>query len=141
MFSRALRYCLLAALLAAVPIPSFAGVRLGAVSVGFGYGWGPWGYPWYAAEYGFYGPWGPWVPFYAPGFFIQPGPDKGTIKLVNANEGASVYIDQGYAGKVSELKKISIKPGVYDLELRSPEGSVVQKRVYVLSGKTVKLEF
>lgn len=141
MFSLPLRYALLSALLAAVSIPAFAGVHLGAVSIGVGYGSGPWGYPGYA-DYGFYGPWwGPWGPFYPPGFFAQPGPDKGTVKLLNANKDASVYIDYGYAGKVSELKKISIRPGAYDLEVRSPDGKTVQKRIYVLSGKTVKLEF
>ena len=140
MFSRLLRYGLLAVVLAAVSLPAFTGVHFGTVSIGVGYGWGPWGPPWYAYD-GFYGPWGPWGPFYPAGFFAQPGPDKGTVKLLNADKDASVYIDQGYAGKVSELKKISIKPGVYDLELRSPDGKAVQKRIYVLSGKTVKLEF
>ena len=140
MSRRPLRAVLLAVVLTAVALPCFAGVHLGTVAIGFGYGYGPWGPPWYAYD-GFYGPWGPWGPFYPAGYFVQPGPDKGTVKLVNANKDASVYIDNGYAGKVSELKKISIKPGVYDLELRSPDGTTAQKRVYVLSGKTVKLEF
>jgi hypothetical protein len=143
MFSRALRLTLLAVVLTALAVPCFAGVHLGTVAIGFGYGYAPWGPPWYAYDgfYGPWGPWGPWGPYYPAGFFAQPGPDKGTVKLMNANRDAEVYIDNGFAGKASELKKISMKPGVYDLELRSPDGTTAQKRVYVLSGKTVKLEF
>jgi PEGA domain len=145
MFSRILRLSLFAALIAAFGAPSNAGVRLGTISVGFGYFNGP-AYgpfccysPW--AYDAFYGPyWGPFGPYYPSGYF-SPGPDKGTVKLLNANKNAAVYIDNAYAGKVSELKTISIKPGAYDLELQPPGGKAIQKRIYVLSGKTLKLEF
>lgn len=143
MFSRILRLALLAAVIAAFAIPSSAGVRLGTAYGGFGYydGWGPFCCysPW--AYTGFYSPY--WAPFdpYFPEQFFTPGPDKGTVKLVNANKDASVYIDNAYAGKVSELKTINIAPGAYDLELQPPGGKRVEKRIYVLSGKTVRVEF
>jgi hypothetical protein len=63
------------------------------------------------------------------------------VKLVHANKEAAVYIDNAYAGKVSQLKSINIEPGAYDLELQPPGGEPIQKRIYVLSGKTLKLEF
>lgn len=143
MFSRILRFTLLAVLIAAFVVPSSGGVRLGTINAGFGYfdGWGPFCcyYPW--AYSGFYGPyWGPYSPFY-PAEFFAPGPDKGTVKLVNADKNSSVYIDNSYAGKVSELKTMNLAPGAYDLELQPPGGKSIQKRIYVLSGKTVRLEF
>ena len=39
------------------------------------------------------------------------------------------------------LKTIYLDPGAYDLAVRASGKDAVQKRVYVLSGKTVKLEF
>ena len=147
MFSRTLRLAVLAVAVSALSIPSNAGVRFGGVSIGVGYGYGYtpfccYGPFTYDGLYGPYAPfWGPFGPFYPAGFFGQPGPDKGTVKLIKADRNAAVYIDNAYAGKVSELKTISIKPGAYDLELRPPGGKAVQKRIYVLSGKTLKLEF
>jgi hypothetical protein len=145
MFSRTLRLALLATLIAAFASPSFAHVRLGSVTLGFGYfnvpGYGPvccyspWAYD------PFYGPfWGAFGPYYPAGFF-DPGPRKGTVKLIHANKDAAVYIDNAYAGKASELKSINIEPGAYDLELQPPGDKPIQKRIYVLSGKTLKLEF
>lgn len=147
MVSRILRFTLLATVVAAFSVPSSAGVRLGTIHAGFGYfdGWGPFCCysPW--AYSGFYGPyWGPyWGAFgpYYPADFFTPGPDKGTVKLVNANKNALVYIDNAYAGKVSELKSMNLTPGAHDLELQPPGGKSIQKRIYVLSGKTVRLEF
>lgn len=140
MFIRISRLALLAAILAALSIPSSAGITLGTVAVGVGYTrYG--GFCCYA-PYDVYGPfWGPLGPYYPAGYFAQPGPDKGTIKLIRADKNAQVYIDNAYAGTVSSLKKISIRPGAYDLELRPTIGEPVHKRVYVLSGKTLKLEF
>jgi len=141
MFSRQVRLAILASALAVFAVPSSAGVRLGAISFGFGYSSGYCCYSPLLYD-GFYGPyWGPFGPFYPVGFFATPAPDKGTIKLINADKNASVYIDNAYAGKAGELKSISIKPGAYDLAVRPPGGEAVQKRIYVLSGKTLKLEF
>jgi hypothetical protein len=144
MSSRILRLALFATLVAAFASPSFAHVRLGTVTFGFGYFNAP-GYPvccyspW--AYDPFYGPfWGTFGPYYPAGFFA-PGPTKGTVKLVHANKDAAVYIGNAYAGKVSQLKSINIEPGAYDLELQPPGGEPIQKRIYVLSGKTLKLEF
>ncbi|MGZ4786966.1 MAG: PEGA domain-containing protein [Terriglobales bacterium] len=63
------------------------------------------------------------------------------MKLINASKDAEVYIDNAYAGKAGDLKRISIKPGAYNLELRVVGKEPIQRRVYVLSGKTLKLEF
>lgn len=141
MFTPMSRLAVLAAILAALSVPSSAAITFGTVTVGFGYArYG--GFCCYAPYDGFYGPfWGPFGPYYPAGYFAQPGPDKGTVKLIKADKDAEVYIDNAYAGTVASLKTISIKPGAYDLELRPTGREPVRKRVYVLSGKTLKLEF
>ena len=132
---------LLAVLLAVLAVPSFAGVRLGGVGIGFGYThfsgpyccYDPYTYDVFAYG-GYYGGW------YVP-WSYQPGPNKGTVKLKNVESAAEIYINQGYAGVAKDLKNIYLDPGAYDLEVRSAGKEPAQKRVYVLSGKTVKLEF
>ena len=132
---------LLAGLLAVLAVPSFAGIRFGGVGIGIGYTHfegpyccNPYTYDGYYYGPGFYGPW------YAP-WFYTPNPTKGTVKLKNVEDTAEVYIDQAYAGIAKDLKNIYLDPGAYNLEIRSPGKEPTQKRVYVLSGKTLKLEF
>jgi hypothetical protein len=124
-------------------VPGTAGVRLGGIIVGVGYSHfsGPCCYnPYYFDTFdGYYGPYG--APWYTPLLFGQPSPDKGTVKLQKVDNTAEIYIDQAYAGVAKDLKSISLDPGAYDLEVRASGKDPVQKRVYVLSGKTVKLEF
>jgi len=125
-------------------------VRLGGVMVNAGYtrwsgggfgpwGWGPysyWGSPWMYG--GFYGA----VPFMMmPGFAW--GPDKGEVKLSSANRDAEVYIEGAFAGTASRLKSMWLDPGVYNIEVRpagSKGGDGFQKKIYVLSGKVMRLE-
>ncbi len=143
MFSRISRFVILAVMVLALSGISQAGVKLGTISIGAGYAhaWGCCYGPYEYSDY-LYGPyWGPFGPYYPFGYFTSPAPDKGTVKLINPAKDAEVYIDSAYAGKATDLKKISIKPGAYNLELRVAGQDPIQKRIYVLSGKTIKLEF
>ena len=132
---------------------SHSRVRVGGVSVGAGYSrWG--GYPLWVAPYwggfGFgygYGFWGypfydPWWPGYAvhPGFYngFAYGPGMGEVKL-HAPRDSGVYVDGAYAGPANKLKSMWLQPGVYNLEVRDASGASYEKRVYVLSGKTLDL--
>ena len=124
-------------------------VRLGGIVVSAGYAhfW-PGAYP-YGFPYGpFYSPisaalwWDPYWDFpvgYPAGYF-RPGEGKGEVKLNNAPKSASVYLNGGYAGTVERLKSFWLDPGVYDLVLSVPDGREYQQRVYVLTGKTLKIE-
>lgn len=124
-------------------------VRLGGIVVSAGYAhfW-PGIYP-YGFPYGpFYSPisaalwWDPYWDFpvgYPAGYF-GPGDGKGEVKLNNAPKSASVYLNGGYAGTVEHLKSFWLDPGVYDLVLSAPDGREYQQRVYVLTGKTLKIE-
>ena len=89
----------------------------------FGIGWDPF---WYS------GYWGPWTGYYY-------GSDSGEIKLKTDHKTAEVYIDGAYAGQVKDLKTIHLRPGAYELEIRSDDGGIFQDRVYVLAGKTLKI--
>lgn len=86
----------------------------------------------------FYGPYSYYAP-YAPGFGYAAG--KGEVKLASLgrNKDASVYIDNGYAGPADKLKQMWLDPGAYDLSLQAADGSTFRQRIYVLSGKTLKI--
>jgi hypothetical protein len=110
---------------------AWAGPHVRGVYVGGGYGyyggpyWGPSWYPGYA-----------YYPAYPGGYVYRSG--LGQIKLY-ADSRDEVLIDGAYAGTVKDLKSIWLRPGTYDLELRS-QGRSYFRRVYVLSGKTIKLD-
>lgn len=61
------------------------------------------------------------------------------LNLNVADKSAGVYLNGGYAGTADGLKSMWLEPGAYNLELRGPEGQSFQRRIYVLSGKTVRL--
>jgi hypothetical protein len=87
--------------------------------------------------YPFYGPF--YYPAYGPVW--KYGPGKGEVKLssLGRNKNAEVYIDNAYAGIAGKLKEMWLDPGVYDLSLKAADGSSFTKRIYVLSGKSLKI--
>jgi len=122
--------------------PASAGVRLGTISVGAGYGYysGP-------VWLGYYPPffYDPWIgysfgysSFIAP-VYLVPQPDKGQVSLQGSYKDAEVYLDNAYAGTADTLKKFWLAPGVYDLEVRPKDQTPKKKRIYVLTGKTLKV--
>ncbi len=126
-------------------------VRLGGISVSGGYSHFSGFYP-YALYDPFYYPfsavsmamlwdpfWGYYPPFYPPGYFNS-GAGKGELKLSGAPKDASVYVNGAYAGTVEHLKSFWLDPGAYDLTVTTADGRRFQQRVYMLTGKTLKLE-
>jgi len=128
-------------------------IRLGGISLTGGYSRfsGPayWGTPFY----GYYGSqfWTPFWPSHSPygglafsGFYpaynFQRGPNMGEIKLQAEPVTASVFINDAYAGRVQDLRSISLEPGVYNLRIETEGRPGFARRVYVLSGKTLKVE-
>ena len=136
---------LLIAFVTLLTLPCAAGVRFGGMIVGAGYSHFSGPYCCYEPYYydGFGYPYGP--PYFGLGNgpigFNQPSANKGTVKLRKVEKTAEIYIDQAFAGVAKDLKTIYLDPGAYNLEVRASGKEPVQKRVYVLSGKTVKLEF
>jgi hypothetical protein len=129
----------LALLLVINPGSASAGLRLGTVTVGGGYGYasGP-VWPGYYPPF-YYGPaFGPWGDYSSP-ILLVPQADKGQISLQGSNKDAEVYLDNAYAGTAATLKKFWVAPGVYDLEVRQKNHTPQKKRIYVLTGKTLKV--
>ena len=122
--------------------PASAGVRLGTISVGAGYGYasGPFWPGFYPPL--FYSPfYDPWIgyPFLASPIYLVPQPDKGQVTLQGSYKDAEVYLDNAYAGTAATLKKFWLAPGIYDLEVRPKDQTPKKKRIYVLTGKTLKV--
>ena len=120
-------------------------VRLGTIGVGAGYTrfsgpffYNPFWFGYY--PYGFYDPFFP-SPFFAPGFFegYSYSGGKGEVKLSGAPKNAEVFLNGGYAGTASKLKNIWLEPGAYDLSVATSDSASFHQRIYVLSGKTLKI--
>jgi PEGA domain len=120
-------------------------LRLGMISLGAGYSRFS---PCYPADPSFYplgcesaAFWFPGLgayPFFAPGYFAY-GSDKGEVKLAADPKSAEVYLDSAYAGTAEHLKSMWLDPGAYDLSLAASGGKVFHQRIYVLSGKSLKI--
>jgi hypothetical protein len=124
-------------------------VRLGTISVGAGYVSSPfffgpfWPYGFYPYSFAyapfFYDPF--FSPFYGPypgGFGY--GPDKGEVRL-NANpKNAEVFLDGAYAGTANHLKSMWLSSGAYNLSVSVPGRKPFQQRIYVLNGKSLKID-
>ena len=132
-------------LAAALATPASAGVRLGTISIGAGYGYssGPY-WPGYLAGYypppfsgGWYDPW--FAPYYAPVYYA-PQVNQGQVNLQTSDKNAEVYLDGAFAGPASKLKNFWLAPGVYQLEVRAVGQAPQEKRIYVLTGKTLKIK-
>lgn len=83
-------------------------------------------------------------PFYVPpraAFDLNYALGKGEVELksLGPNKNASVYIDNAYAGKAGKLKHMWLGSGAYDLSLAAADGSTFHQRIYVLSGKKLKI--
>ena len=129
-------------------------LRLGGVSLGAGYShfsgpyYYPYAYPFGYAPFGLYP--GDWVaasfwypiaspyPYYAADAFRY-GNGRGEIRLTADPKEAKVYIDGGYAGTADKLKTWWLDPGAYDLTVSAAGREDFHERLYILSGKTLKI--
>lgn len=128
-------------------------IRLGGISLTGGYSrfsgpayWGPPFYGYYHSQF--------WSPFWQthfpyggvafsgfyPAYNFQRGPILGEIKLQAEPVTASVFINDAYAGRAQDLRSIWLEPGVYNLKIETEGRPAFARRVYVLSGKTLKVE-
>jgi hypothetical protein len=128
-------------------------IRLGGITLTGGYSrfsgspfWGPPYYGYYNSP--FWGPfWQTYFPYggvglsgFYPAYNFQRGPSMGEIKLQAEPVTASVFINDAYAGRVQDLRSMSLEPGVYNLRIETEGRPGFVRRVYVLSGKTLKIE-
>jgi hypothetical protein len=123
--------CAFAVALCAFPFTSSAlaiGHGHGFVYGGFypAYDWG-WGWGWGGPFWGDF----TWAPYYWD--------YTGTVKLENVDKSDSVYINGSYAGKAGKLHTIYLDPGSYRVTVENNGKNLVDQRVYVITGNTVKL--
>ena len=118
---------LAAALMTLAPLRASAAVR-GYVVVGRPY------YPgWYAPFWGPY--WG-----YGPGYYgYYAHPNAGEVKLDTKVKDAQVFINGSYAGTTKQNKSMYLRSGTYNLEIREAGRTAYAEKIYVVSGKTLKL--
>jgi hypothetical protein len=126
-------------------------VKLGPVLVGTGYSrfGGPSYYPYGFSPFdGFYRAW-LWDPYWAyplsypPGYFGY-NDGRGEVRLTLEPKSvdpklAEVYVDNAFAGTADHLKNIWLEPGAYELSVLSKDGTAFRRRIYVLSGRSLKI--
>ena len=53
---------------------------------------------------------------------------------------ALVFINDAYAGRVQDLRSMSLEPGVYSLSIETEGRPGFARRVYVLCGRALEIE-
>lgn len=91
----------------------------------FYHGWGP---GWGVSPY-----WGAY-----PSTYYYPDP-TGRIRIKDANDTDQVYINGALAGDVDHMDSIHLNPGRYRVQVRSGDKEIVDREVYVVRGKTIKI--
>ncbi len=126
-------------------------VKLGPVLVGASYRLfgGPFYYPYGLSPFdGFYRAW-LWDPYWAypvsypSGYFGYDG-GRGEIKLTLEPRTvdpklAEVYVNNAFAGTADHLKNMWLEPGAYELSILSKGRTAFRRRIYVLSGRSLKI--
>jgi len=112
--------CLVASLSASAAVRFRGGV---VVAPAF-YHWG-----WYDPY--FYGPWGFYPTYYS---------NSGLVELKTNVKDADVFINGAYAGKAGKLKSLWLSPNTYTLEIRAPGQAPFAEKIYVVPGKTLKVQ-
>jgi len=116
----------LAALTSLVPSAAFCAGRGGVVGPGF-------------APLGFYEPYG------LAGFGAYPfapyaiAPNAGEVKIDTHVQDASVFINGNYAGRVGQLKTMTMLAGNYSIEIREFGRPPLDAQIFVVAGKSIKL--
>jgi hypothetical protein len=121
-------------------------VHLGTVFVGFAYRqFAP---PFFVSPFGYWcGPWGLNFPCgdytspYYPNYFTNypKRADKGALKLKIDPPHAQVFLDGGYAGTADRLKNIPLQTGVHDLLITAEHRAPFRQRLYILTGRTLRV--
>jgi hypothetical protein len=82
----------------------------------------------------FYSPFGPYE------FYTDVHPNAGQVQLKTNVKDADVYINGAYAGKAGKLKSMWLRSDTYSLEIRAPGARPYTQKIYVIPGKTIKVE-
>ena len=100
----------------------------GRVFVYPAYSWWGWNDPFY---YGFYAPFEIYPQYYS---------NAGKVELKTNRKDADVFINGAYAGKAGKLKSMWLQSDTYSLEVRVPDRKPFTEKIYIVPGKTLKIE-
>ncbi len=90
--------------------------------------------PFFYGPYGWSGPYGYYGAY--PGYHSN----AGKLKLKTNVKDADVYLNGAFAGKAEDLKSIWLRPGEYNLEVSADGYQTLTQKIYVVRGKTLKLD-
>ena len=96
---------------------------------------GPMLVPYAYGRYGWYEPYFGMYP-YGPYFGV---PNAGEVKLETKVKDAEVFINGNFAGTTGALKTMTMRPGNYNIEIRSQGRPAFEEAIHVLAGKTMRL--
>jgi hypothetical protein len=126
-------------------------VKLGPVLVGASYSRfsGPFFYPYGFSQFdGFYRAW-LWDAYWAyavpyPSGYFGYNDGRGEVKISLEPRTvdpklAEVYVDNAFAGTADHLKNMWLEPGAYELSVLSKNRTAYRRRIYVLSGRSLKI--
>ncbi len=88
----------------------------------------------------FFDPFFPYPYGYAPGYVAA---HYGYVKIDThrKDENVALYIDGGYAARIRKKKKLALRPGNHEIQLRDSDGrTIFRERVAVLVGETTKVD-
>ena len=82
-----------------------------------------------------------WGPYWGPSYYgtVYGYSNSGQVKLETKVKDAQVFIDGAYAGTTKQNKSMYLRPGSYNIEIRTAGQRRFAERVYVVAGKTLKL--
>jgi hypothetical protein len=110
---------------------------------GFHRGGGFWGWPSFGFGYGAWGPYYPydyWYPYYGPSYGYRV--DYGTVEFKVKPEDTQIFVDNKYMGRVYDLDhhKLYLPEGYHDIRLAATNGTSSERKVYVATGKKLKID-
>jgi PEGA domain len=80
-----------------------------------------------------------YYPYGYPAWYVAG--NYGYVKVNTHGQQASVYVDGGYAAKTHKSKKLALKAGNHNIELKDSNGKTFfQERVAVTVGQTTKVD-
>ena len=85
--------------------------------------------------------WDPW--FYGPNRFStfnNAYTNKGEVKLQDFDKHDDVFVNGSFAGNIGQAKDLWLDPGSYNIVVKSQGEPIVDRQVYVATGKTVKIK-
>jgi hypothetical protein len=80
--------------------------------------------------------WGYGYGYYSAPYVID---TRGSIRIKDYNKNDEVYLNGSYAGVVDDLSTIRLEPGNYNIKIIRNGNKLVDRDVYVVSGKKIRI--